>query len=191
MKRLMWTHLLIGGLMSCAGLAESHPEVAPAESPTNRSQPRPASEGLPSEDRSPRAKESREAQGRGGAPRAEAKKRHEEWEKLSPEERRAAFREWRQKREGEGQLSAPEREARRRVMRERLARQLGELRQKQADSALTEEERNRLERLEEIGRRFEREGWTNGGSALRRPGETLPKPDRKSENSAPSRAPHP
>lgn len=177
--------------MSCAGLAECHPVVAQAESPTNRSQPRPASEGLLSEDRSPRAKEPREAQDRGGAPRAEAKKHREEWEKLSPEERRAAFREWRQKRQGEGKLSAPEREARRRVMRERFARQLGELRQKQADSDLTEEERNRLERLEEIARRFEREGSTNAGSNSRRPGETLPKPDRNSENSAPSRAPHP
>jgi hypothetical protein len=183
MKRFTWTHLLIGGLIAFAGVAKSWAGVGEAQSTTNRPQPRQAIEGLPSEERSPRAKESREKQGRGGSSREESQKRREEWEKLSPEERRAAFREWRQKREVEGKLSSQERETRRKMMRERLAKQLAELRQKKVDSALTEEERNRLERLEEIARRFEREG-TNGWSSLKKPGETSPKPNRKSESNA-------
>ena len=176
MKRHTCTLLLIGGLITSAGLAKSWAGVGEAQD-TNRPPP------FPSEVRSPRAAEGRENQRRaGGALREDSQKRREEWEKLSPDERRAAFREWRQKREMEGKFNSQEREARRKVMRERLARQLAELRQKKTDGVLTDEDRNRLERLEEIAGRFEREGWTNGGSSFKKPGEASPKSNRTSEN---------
>jgi hypothetical protein len=86
-------------------------------------------------------------------------KRREELKKLSPDERQAKIREWREK-EGLGGtnkvFSAEEREARRKQMRERMQKQLASLRQKKADGKLTPEERRKLDRMEELSRRFEK-----------------------------------
>jgi hypothetical protein len=74
------------------------------------------------------------------------------------------------KKEGAGRpelkgLSPDEREAKRKEMRERMQKQLAELRKKKADGTLSEADKKRLERMEELDKRFDqsapRAGATN------------------------------
>src|SRR3954469_15420880 len=64
-------------------------------------------------------------------------------------------------------LSPAEREAKRKEMRERIQKQLVELRKKKADGTLNAVEKRRLERMEEVAKRLEQnqsgaeEGSTN------------------------------
>jgi|1185.fasta_scaffold1217310_2 hypothetical protein len=55
-------------------------------------------------------------------------------------------------------LSPEERDAKRKEMRERMQKQLAELRKKKADGSLNEAEKKRLERMEEVNKRFEQAG---------------------------------
>jgi hypothetical protein len=55
-------------------------------------------------------------------------------------------------------LSPEERDAKRKEMRERMQKQLAELRKKKADGTLSEAEKKRLERMEEVNKRFEQAG---------------------------------
>ena len=58
-------------------------------------------------------------------------------------------------------LSPEERDAKRKEMRERMQKQLSELRKKKADGTLSEAEKKRLERMEEINKRFDQAVSTN------------------------------
>ena len=110
---------------------------------------------LPPAERDAKVKEWRE---KGGEFRDELEKRREELRGLSPDEREAKIKEWREKgigdRPGLATLSSAEREARRKVLRERLEKQLGGLRKKKADGSLNDDEKQRLERMEDILQRF-------------------------------------
>jgi len=59
-------------------------------------------------------------------------------------------------------LSPEERDAKRKEMRERMQKQLGELRKKKADGTLTEADKRRLERMEEVEKRFDQTGPAGG-----------------------------
>lgn len=85
--------------------------------------------------------------------RAEWQKRREEWEKLSPEERHAKIKEWRQKQATNSPVTEAEKQLRRKQLRERLEQQLLELREKKTNGTLNAEEKNRLARLEELAQR--------------------------------------
>jgi|SRR5438045_3526085 hypothetical protein len=61
-------------------------------------------------------------------------------------------------------LSPEERDAKRKEMRERMQKQLAELRKKKADGTLSEAEKKRLERMEEVNRRFEQAGARAGST---------------------------
>jgi hypothetical protein len=111
---------------------------------------------LSPEAREARLKELRQKYGFDAPSRNERQKLREEWEKLSPEERQARLQQWREKRSGDVQFTPEEREAQRRQLAERLARQIDQLRQKGTNSVLTAAEKSLLERLEEISRRFGR-----------------------------------
>src|SRR6266446_5725322 len=63
-------------------------------------------------------------------------------------------------------LTPAEREAKRKEMRERMDKQLGELRKKKADGTLTPQEEKHLGRLEEASKRFDQGGGP--GAATRR-----------------------
>jgi hypothetical protein len=73
--------------------------------------------------------------------RKEFEKRCEEFEKFSPEEQRAKIMEWRDQ-----ELA----------LRERFQKHLAELRLKQKDGTLDEEDSKRLERMEVLAKRFEK-----------------------------------
>lgn len=94
-----------------------------------------------------------------GEKRELREKHQEELKGLSPEERQAKMRELRKqdaaKRPNLKGLTLEERQAKRKEMRERLQKQLDELRQKRTEGTLTETEKKRLERMEEVARRFE------------------------------------
>ena len=98
---------------------------------------------------------------------------------LTAGEKRPAIPPQRQPREGlEKRASVPrftpeERARRRQVIKDRLARQVSELQKKKASGAITDEERQRLERLEVLASRFHRQG-TNPADAggLRAPVNT-------------------
>src|SRR6266702_4027992 len=91
------------------------------------------------------------------APPAKAPDRPELREKLknlTPEERAAARQ----------ALAPQEREAKRKEIRERMDKQLGELRKKKADGTLTPQEEKRLGRLEEVSKRFDQGGGPSGAT---------------------------
>ena len=73
----------------------------------------------------------------------------EEFRRMTPEERQLKLRQWREK-----GFTPAERQKRRLQIRERLGRQMAELKQKKGP--LSDEERVRLERLELIAARFDR-----------------------------------
>jgi hypothetical protein len=90
---------------------------------------------------------------------AEQSKRptREELMKMTPEERQAKLKEWRdnqQKGLTPDQREA-QREAQRKVYRERIEKLIEDLNKKKADGVLTAEEAKRLERLQEMLRRFQ------------------------------------
>lgn len=115
----------------------------------------------------------------------------EEFKNLTPEERAAKIKEWREKnggpvgealqkkREELKNLTPEEREAKRKEFRERFDKQVGELRQKKADGTITAEESKRLERMEQIIRRFE-QGRPDGD---RPPGSPKPRGEGDPEKS--------
>jgi len=79
---------------------------------------------------------------------------HETWEKLSPEQRRARLAEWQQQRAAAPLLTPKERQLHRQRLNERLNQAIATLRHKASNNLITIEEKNRLDRLEELARRF-------------------------------------
>jgi predicted nucleic acid-binding Zn-ribbon protein len=61
-------------------------------------------------------------------------------------------------------LSPEERDAKRKEMRERMQKQLADLRKRKAEGSLNEQEKKRLERMEEINKRFEQAGARAGST---------------------------
>jgi biopolymer transport protein ExbB/TolQ len=103
---------------------------------------------------------------REGAERREIVEKHrDELKGLSPEERQAKIREL-SKKEAQAKskgMTPEERDAKRKEMRERMQKQLSDLRQKKADGTLNATEKKRLERMEEVARRMDQNqaGSTN------------------------------
>lgn len=143
--------------------APAQPRKArPADRPDKGSLVRPGVEDrwlkewrrLSPEQRQAKLKELRQKYGFGPAPHEPVPKWRQDWEALSPEQRRARLAQWRQQRTAQVQLTTKERDARRQQLRERLDQAIAALRQKASNNLITLEERNRLERLEELARRF-------------------------------------
>ena len=61
-------------------------------------------------------------------------------------------------------LTPEERDAKRKEMRERMQKQLAELRKKKGEGTLSEAEKKRLERMEEVNKRFEQAGARAGST---------------------------
>ena len=61
-------------------------------------------------------------------------------------------------------LTPEERDAKRKEMRERMQKQLAELRKKKTEGTLSEPEKKRLERMEEVNKRFEQAGARAGST---------------------------
>jgi hypothetical protein len=137
---------------------------------------------LSPEEREAKIREFRERRGV-GPNREEMEKLREELKNLPPQERAAKIREWREKqmndRPGLKLMTAEDRQAKRKEIRARLDKQLADLRKMKAEGTLTAEERNRLDRMEEVAKRFEQSA--DAGPGLRplppkAPGEELAKP---------------
>jgi hypothetical protein len=107
---------------------------------------------LPPAEREARLKELRQNYGFSAPAWDERSAWRDEWEKLSPQERQARLQAWREQRQVP--FTPEEREARRQQLRERLARQIAELRHKATNGTLSVEGTNRLDRLEQVLQRF-------------------------------------
>jgi hypothetical protein len=142
---------------------------APALSREEREKLREELRDLPPAERRAKMKELREKLGLPGPDR-------EQWEQLSPEERKARLKEWRQKL-GAGRFTPEERAAKRKLLRDRLEQRLTELRREQAEGTLSDKEKSRLQRLEELAKRFD-QAQSHGVRRLPpgRPGDPPPKP---------------
>jgi len=121
-------------------------------------------QNLSPEERQARLREFRE-QHPDGPMRKEMEKRREELNNLSSEERQAKLKEWRENR-GDRPLrqgfSPQEREAKRKELRQRFEKHHAELLKKKADGTLTPQEEKRLQRMEELAKRFEQGGQRPG-----------------------------
>ena len=118
-------------------------------------------------------------------PAPDKKPAREQFKDLTPEERAAKIKERREKngspdgealqkkREELKDLTPEAREAKRKEFRERFDKQLDELRKKKADGTITDEETKKLERMEQINKRFE-QGKPDGD---RPPGTPKPRGD--------------
>lgn len=168
-RLLLSAAILLGaGTVSTLRAAD---EAAPPQRP-NREELREQLKNLSNEEREARLKELREKFG--PLNREEIEKRREELKGLSPEEREKKIQEFRQKnggpnRPGVNILTPEQREARRKELRARFDQQLAELRQKQTDGKITDEEKTRLQRLEELSKRFESAAKTGLGEKLEKP----------------------
>src|SRR5258706_6984332 len=94
--------------------------------------------------------EEREARKKSGLPPFTA----EELKKMTPAERQAKLREWREK--NGPKLTPEERAKRREQIKDRLGRQIADLQKKKTDGTITDEERRKLVRLEELNARLRR-----------------------------------
>ena len=77
----------------------------------------------------------------------------EELQKMTPEERQAKLKERREQQQKA--LTPDQREAQRKVYRERMEKLIEELNKKKADGTITPDEGKRLERLQEMLKRFQ------------------------------------
>ena len=123
-----------------AWLALAAPGLVLSGRPADLEKPRKEWKELSPAERQARVREYKSRKGEPMFSRAEIEARRKELKSLPPEERRARIREWREKNGG---------------FRIRLEGQLLELRQKQSEGALSEEEAKRLERLEVLAKRFD------------------------------------
>lgn len=115
---------------------------------------------LSPEERQARIREFREQHPDGLLPK-EMEKRREELKGLSPEERQAKLKEWRENRGDRPllrDLSPQEREAKRKELQQRFEKHHAELLKKKADGSVTPQEERRLQRMEELAKRFEQGG---------------------------------
>jgi hypothetical protein len=133
---------------------------------------------LSPEEREAKLKEWRQQRAEGLPGREELQKRREELKNLSPEERRKKIQDWQEQQRADRpefkSIAPEEREARRKEMRERLEQQLTDLRKKKAGRTLTDAEQRRLERMEELSKRF---GQGDAQPGLR-PGPPVARPDK-------------
>ncbi len=148
---------LFAGVVVTARLLAAEKEHPSDPRPVREEPPSPINNPVP-EERAARIRDSRARQGGAVSNRLEWEKRREEWRNLSPEEREARLKVWRERwstnRPNLKAMSPEEREAKRQEMRARFDKRFQELRQKKADGTLTVEEQRRLDRMEEIFKRF-------------------------------------
>ena len=102
-------------------------------------------------------------------------KRREDFKNLSPEERRAKWREVREKREA---WTPEQREAKRKELRERFDKCLADLKKKKTDGTITEQEAKQLERMEQMKKRLQQFG-RGGGPPPKRPNGDQPPASQK------------
>ena len=129
---------------------------------------------LSPEERQAKIKELREKNG--GPNRVEIEKRREEFQKLSPAEKEARLKERKERAEKLG-LTPEERQARRKAMQDRMQHQLTELRKKKTDGTISTAETQRLERLEQVSKRFA-EGPPAAAPAQPVPPASVPAPPK-------------
>ena len=171
-------------LASPALFAAEEPDPVP---PANRPDPaalRERAKKLSPEERQKLMREVRARNGLSGTNRTEWEKRREELKKLPPAERAAKLKELRQDiQQGRGkfnQLSADERDAKRKELKTRIDAQVAELQKRKAEGALNESEQRRLERMQQMSKRLGRPAAGNGaGKSRPDEGEVLPPPAQK------------
>ncbi len=154
-KRVLWIALLavpgVGALVFGVSAAETN--VAPAK--PGESQER-SYKNLSPEEKQWKLKQIRETN---GLPPLTA----EDIRKLTPEERQAKIIEWRER---NAPKFTPAEQAKRRLqINARLASQISELHKKKANGSITDDERRRLERLEELNARMQQPVGQVNGSA--------------------------
>lgn len=177
--------LTLGLLLASPALFAA--EEADPTPPANRPDPaalRERAKKLSPEERQKLLREVRARNGLSATNRSEWEKRREELKKLPPSERAAKLRELRQEiQQGRGkfnQLTAGEREVKRKELKTRIDAQVAELQKRKTEGALTESEQRRLERMQQMSKRLGRPAPENGGGKSRvKDGEVLPPPDKK------------
>jgi len=113
--------------------------------------------------------EEREVRKKSGLPPFTA----EELKKMTPAERQAKLREWREK--SGPKLTPEERAKRREQIKDRLGRQIADLQKKKTDGTITDEERRKLVRLEELNARLRRPaGPVEGGQKAKAVTDSTP-----------------
>jgi len=154
--------VLAGGTALQAADESNPPAAAPTAPKQTREELREQLKNLPPSEREAKLKEFREKYNQTSPLRDQLEQRREELKNLSPEEREAKVREWRQQASTNAPavrtLTPSDREARLKNIRERLQKQLADLRKKKEDKTITPEEEKRLERMEELAKRFEKVG---------------------------------
>lgn len=137
--------------------AEEPDPVPPADRPDPAAL-RERAKKLGPEERQKLLREARARNGLSETNRTEWEKRREELKQLPPAERAAKLKKLREEiRQGRGkfnQLSAGERDAKRRELKTRIDAQVTELQKRQAEGALTEPEQRRLQRLQQMSKRL-------------------------------------
>ena len=151
-----------GLLMSdTVGLAAETVSTNTAAAPKiSREQLREQIKNLTPEERAARLKQWREQNAAGQA--EEALRRRELLRSLPPAEREAKLREWRERtstnavnlRAALAKLTPEQREAKRKEIQQRVENEYEKLRKKEADGAISDEERIRLRRVEAIRKRM-------------------------------------
>jgi hypothetical protein len=154
-KRVFWMGLfaLLGGSALVFGVSAAETNVAPAT--PGESQERPY-KNLSPEEKQWKLKQIRETN---GLPPLTA----EDMRKLTPEERQAKIIEWRER--NAPKFTPAEQVKRRLQINSRLASQISELQKKKANGSITDDERHRLERLEELNARMQQPVGQANGSA--------------------------
>ena len=146
------------GSLSAGTVCAADDEPQPPANRPDREALRERVKNLSPEERQKMIKEFRERNGLGRTNQSEWEKKREEFRSLPPEERAARMRELRESmRKEQGGfrlLTLEQREAKRGEMKARVDIQIGELRAKKADGTITDAERRRLERMEQVSERL-------------------------------------
>ncbi len=150
-------------------LAAEEPDIVP---PANRPDPAVLRErgrnAVEPGQRQRQMREFRERNGPLGTNRSVWEQRREELRKLPPAEREARLKELRREMQQGGDnfrlLSPAEREAKRGEIRSRIENQVGELKKRRDEGTLTESEKRRLERMEQMARRLARNPGSNSAT---------------------------
>jgi hypothetical protein len=170
----MWFALSMGAflpLLITVSLRAADDEPQPPANRPDREALRERVKNLAPEARQKMIKEFRERNGLGRTNQSEWEKKREEFRSLPPEQRAARMRELRQslgqERDGFRLLTPEQREAKRGEMKKRVDAQIEDLGAKKADGTITETERRRLERMEQMSERLAKGA---------RPGRPIPPP---------------
>lgn len=94
----------------------------------------------------------------GPAPGEDLERRREELKNLSPEQRRAKILDWRARRPGgasANSMSPAQWEQQRKVLRERIEKQIAELQKQNSNGALHPQARRRMEQLQQVAKYFD------------------------------------